>query len=149
MAVLTAAVSTGPLIRSSRTGDCSSTTVAAIAPHTDWRAGFLGLATLRPDGFAGVTPANKTQTATLVTQPVNCTGRQLCLSADVDGGAVRAAVADVDAMSLAECTPIQTDATDGPVHWRDGQDLTALVGSEIQLIFELCDATLYSFSFSD
>ena len=117
--------------------------------HTDWRAGFLGLATLRPDGFAGVTPANKPQAATLVTQPVNCTGRQLCLSADADGGAVRAAVADVDAMSLAECTPIQTDGTDAPVHWRDGQDLTALVGQEVQLIFELREATLYSFSFTD
>ena len=118
-------------------------------PHTDWRAGFLGLATLRPDGFAGVTPANKTQTATLVTQPVNCSGRQLCLSTDAAGGVVRAAVADVEAKSLAECIPIQTDGTDAPVRWHDGQDLAALVGQEIQLIFELRVATLYSFSFSD
>lgn len=118
-------------------------------PHTDWRAGFLGLATLRPDGFAGVAPADKTQTATLVTQPVQCTGRQLCLSADADGGVVRAAVAGVDAMSFAECTPMETSGTDAPVHWRDGQELTALVGQEIQLVFELRAATLYSFSFTD
>ena len=28
-------------------------------PHTDWRSAYLGLATLRPDGFAGLTPASK------------------------------------------------------------------------------------------
>ena len=31
----------------------------------------------------------------------------------------------------------------------DGQDLSALVGQEVQLIFELGEATLYSFSFTD
>ena len=63
-------------------------------PHTDWRSAYLGLATLRPDGFAGLTPASKTQTAALVTQPVRCSGRQLRLSADAEGGQVRAALAD-------------------------------------------------------
>ena len=118
-------------------------------PHTDWRAAYLGLATLRPDGFAGLTPVNKTQTATLVTQPVQCNGRQLRLSADAAGGVVRAALADVDGKGLADSVPIQADVTDLPLQWRDGQDLAALVGREIQLIFELQDATLYSFSFSD
>ena len=28
-------------------------------PHTDWRAAYLGLATLRPDGFAGLTPVKR------------------------------------------------------------------------------------------
>ena len=57
--------------------------------------------------------------------------------------------ADVDGKSLADSIPIQADATDLPLQWRDGQDLAALVGREIQLIFELRAATLYSFSFSD
>ena len=118
-------------------------------PHTDWRSAYLGLATLRPDGFAGLTPVNKTQTATLVTQPVQCSGRQLRLSADADRGMVRAAVVDVDGKGLADSNPIQADVTDLPMQWRDGQDLAALVGRDIQLIFELQDATLYSFSFSD
>ena len=116
-------------------------------PHTDWRDGFLGLATLRPDGFAGLSPVNQTQSATLVTQPVYCSGRQLCLSADADEGVVRAAVAGVEAKSLADCIPIRTDGTDLPLQWRDGDDLEALVGQEVQLIFELQNATLYSFSF--
>ena len=86
-------------------------------PHTDWRAAYLGLATLRPDGFAGLTPVNKTQTATLVTQPVQCSGRQLRLNQEAP---------------------------------RSGQMVrSALVGREIQIFFELRDATLYSFSFSD
>ena len=118
-------------------------------PHTDWRSAYLGLATLRPDGFAGLTPANRTQTAALVTQPVQCSGRQLRLSADADRGQVRAALVDVDGKGLADSVPIQADVTDLPMQWRDGQDLAALVGREIQLIFELRDATLYSFSFSD
>ena len=118
-------------------------------PHTDWRAGYLGLATLRPDGFAGLTPVKKGRTAALVTQPVQCSGRQLRLSADADGGLVRAALADVDGKGLADSISVQADVTDLPLQWRDEQDLASLVGREIQLIFELHDATLYSFSFSD
>ena len=118
-------------------------------PHTDWRAAYLGLATLRPDGFAGLTPANRTQTATLVTQPVRCSGRRLHVSADADGGMIKAAVAEVDGRSLADSVPVQADVTDQPLQWRDGSDLPALEGREIRLIFELRDATLYSFSFSD
>ncbi len=64
-------------------------------------------------------------------------------------GLVRAALVDVDGKGLADSIPIQADVTDLPLQWRDGQDLAALVGREIQLIFELRDATLYSFSFSD
>ena len=64
-------------------------------------------------------------------------------------GLVRAALADVDGKGLADSIPIQADVTDLPMQWRDGQDLAALVGREIQIFFELQDATLYSFSFSD
>ncbi len=64
-------------------------------------------------------------------------------------GAYRAALADVDGKGLADSIPVQADVTDLPMRWRDGQDLSALVGREIQPIFELQDATLYSFSFSD
>ena len=62
---------------------------------------------------------------------------------------IRAALADVEGKGLADSIPVQADVTDLPLQWRDGQDLAALVGREIQLIFELQDATLYSFSFSD
>ena len=97
-----------------------------------------------------MTPVKKGRTAALATQPVQCSGRQLRLSAAAAaGGLVRAALADVDGKSLADLIPIQADATDHPLQWRDGQDLAALVGREIQLIFELRAATLYSFSFSD
>ena len=62
---------------------------------------------------------------------------------------ITAALVDVDGKGLADSIPVQADVTDQPMQWRDGQDLSALVGREIQLIFELRDATLYSFSFSD
>ncbi len=63
--------------------------------------------------------------------------------------AYRPALADVAGKGLTNSIPVQADVTDLPMQWRNGQDLTALVGREIQLIFELQDATLYSFSFSD
>ena len=50
-------------------------------------------------------------------------------------GLVRAALAGVDGKGLADSVPIQADVTDLPMQWRNGQDLAALVGREIQLIF--------------
>lgn len=51
--------------------------------------------------------------------------------------AYRPALADVAGKGLTNSIPVQADVTDLPMQWRDGQDLTALVGREIQLIFEL------------
>lgn len=43
---------------------------ASNGPHTNWRDGFLALATLRPDGFAGWTPQNETKPAVVLTRPL-------------------------------------------------------------------------------
>jgi len=117
-------------------------------PHTNWRATGLGLAYLRPDGFAGVQPCDRTRTGTLVTQPLECTGPQLRISADAAGGAVRVAVLDTDDMKLENCTPVQANVTDGLVTWGDSDTLASLVGRRIRLQFELRSAVLYAFDCS-
>jgi len=115
--------------------------------HTNWRDGFFCLARLRPDGFACMEPADPKAAATIVTKPVLCMGRRLTVSADAAGGSLRVAVEGADALTLDACTPIQQDISDGPVEWRLGRDLAALVGKPVRLRFELKAARLYAFGF--
>ena len=68
--------------------------------------------------------------------------------ADAAGGAVRVGVLDIDRMGLEDCTPIQTNVTDGLVTWGDSDTVTALVGRRIRLHFELRSAVLYAFDCS-
>ncbi|MBN2308455.1 MAG: hypothetical protein JXR94_05755 [Candidatus Hydrogenedentes bacterium] len=117
-------------------------------PHGNWRAGGLGLARLRPDGFAGMRPVNG-GTATIVTKPVVCSGRRLLVSADGEGGSVRCGVIGEDGLGAEACQPIASDVSRGAVTWRDGGDLSGMIGKRVQLEFELRNATLYAFSFAD
>ena len=51
--------------------------LGANGPHLDWREGFLCLATLRPDGFAGYEPTYENVPATIITKPITCNGKSL------------------------------------------------------------------------
>jgi len=119
-------------------------------PHTAWRSGGFGLARLRPDGFAGMQTADSEKMGTVVTRAIECTGRQLRVSADVAaGGSLRAAVLGAEGLGVDDCEPITTNVTDGLLRWRGGRDLTALRGQQVRLRFELRSCTLYSFSLRD
>jgi hypothetical protein len=118
-------------------------------PHTGWRAGGFGLARLRIDGFAGMEPINAKETATIVTRPIECAGKQLRVNVDSAGGSLHVAVLDVEGLGLDECQPIAADLTDGLLSWRGSQDLAGLKGKKIRLLFELKSAKFYAFSFSD
>ncbi|HOW17469.1 MAG TPA: hypothetical protein PLC79_00415 [Phycisphaerae bacterium] len=119
-------------------------------PHFGWQAGGLGLARLRPDGFAGMAAAKAGELGTIVTKPIPCAGRHLQVTADVGaGGSVRASVVDADGFALADGEAIGTDVTDGTVRWRDGRDLGPCKGKPVRLRFELRAATLYAFRFTD
>jgi len=122
---------------------------ASNGKHTDWRDGFLALATLRPDGFAGYEPEDRDRAALVHTKPVLCNGRRLAVSADAQGGSVRVGVLDVPGCGLADCKPITADVTDGVVKWAGGGDLAALKGKPIRLAFRLRSARLYAFRFVD
>ncbi len=117
-------------------------------PHTTWRDGFLCLARLRPDGFAGMKTTDADTPGTIVTKPVKCTGKRLCVSADAAGGSLRVGVVGGEGFGLGQSEPITKDVTDEAVAWETGRDLSAYVGKSIQLSFELKSACLYAFSFA-
>jgi hypothetical protein len=122
---------------------------ASNGPHTNWRDGFLALATLRPDGFAGYETVAPEHHGVIVTTPVTCTGRRLKVSADAAGASIRVGllVNDQDPAGMSE--PIIADVTDQPVRTAGRDDLTRLIGKPIRLRFELTGGKLYSFSFGE
>ena len=122
---------------------------ASNGTHHGWRDGFLALATLRGDGFAGYEPADATKPATVVTRPLACSGRTLRITADAKGGAVRVTVLDADGKPAATGQPISDNVTDAAVVLRPREGLSKLRGSRIRLKFELTKAKLYAFAFGD
>ena len=116
--------------------------------HGAWRAGALGLARMRRDGFAGFAAVDRQSAAVVETAPVTCTGRKLVVSADAAAGSLKAAVVGEERLDEAACRPITENVTDGTVSWRDA-DLSHLIGKEIALRFTLENASLYSFGFAD
>ncbi len=118
--------------------------------HTSWRNGYLCLATLRPDGFAGYEPMVDDASAFVITTPLQVGKRALCLSADVQqGGFVRVAVLDEAGQFIAESKAITETVSDGRVQWSYTSDPAPLDGKSIQLRFELRKAKLYSFCLRD
>lgn len=116
-----------------------------------WRSGYLALAHLRPDGFAGYEqefPGRYNKTATITTKPVVAVAGSLCVSADVvPSGYVKVTVLDKDSNPLAEGELITKTVTDASVLWKRGFSLKELEGKAIRLSFELRDSKIYSFSF--
>lgn len=115
--------------------------------HTSWRNGFLCLATLRPDGFAGYKPQVTAQPATVTTIPVYDRNVSLRISADVWNGSelvVRALDNDKQVLGISE--PLTGSLTDTAVRWRDSSRLEALREKPARLQFVFTDATVYSFS---
>lgn len=118
---------------------------ASNGTHTGWRDGFFCLARLRPDGFAGIETGDGTS-GIVITNRLCCAGRELCVTADVNQGLIRAGVVGAPELAIGRCRPITRSATDAPLRW-SGADLGPLHGKQIQIVFELRSAKLYSFRF--
>ncbi|MBK9166809.1 MAG: hypothetical protein IPM24_05020 [Bryobacterales bacterium] len=108
-------------------------------PHTGWRDGSFCLARLRPDGFAGYAA----ESGSIVTKRVRCTGSRLLVTAD--GGLIRAGVRGLAGREPGDAKPLTGAVTARAVEWRGG-DLPA--DRDVELVFELRDATLYAFRFA-
>jgi hypothetical protein len=118
--------------------------------HTSWRNGFLAMATLRPDGFAGYTQEDAGKPATITTSPLSPTGGTLRISADVEqGGSVKVSVLAERNEVLAKSEPLTGSRSDADISWPDGFSFDELGSESIQLRFEFTDATIYSFSFPE
>lgn len=133
----------GPILADDKIPVCYS---GGNDTHLSWRRTGLGLARLRPDGFAGFEPVDSSRTGVIMTRPVVCTGGVLPLTADARGGSVRVEVAGLDAST---CELIVAHVTDAVVTWNGVQSLDRLRGQAVQLIFHLRAGRLYAFRFSD
>ena len=112
----------------------------------NWRNGYLALATLRSDGWAGYEPITTDIPAVITTQSLTFDGASVSITADVsDGGSVHVAILDEAGNQLVSSEPIHSTITDSPVKWEPGQDLADLRGKEIRLRFQLHNAKLYAF----
>ena len=116
--------------------------------HEDKRKGFLALATLRPDGFAGYEPEAPDQQATVVTRPITCTGKHLTLTADAQGGSITVSIVDEDGVMRLESEPIAGNVTDKLVSWKNGGSLKTHIGNKIRLRATIRNAKVYAFGFS-
>ncbi|MCB1278800.1 hypothetical protein [Prosthecobacter sp.] len=112
--------------------------------HTSWRDGFLCLATLRPDGWAGYEPVDDQSTAIITTRPVTCSGSRLWITCDAhDGGQVKVTAFD-ESGNVTGSAVVTRTGTRVPA----GQ-LEPLLNRPVVLRMEIHNAKVYSFGFAD
>jgi hypothetical protein len=115
-----------------------------------WRSGFVALAWLRADGFAGYEQiaGGSNKTGSVTTKPVTVVGQSLRISADVaPSGYVKVTAFDENKEELGEGELITKTVTDAPIQWKDGFDFESYKGKKIALRFELRESKIFSFSF--
>ena len=114
--------------------------------------GAIGLARLRPQGFAYLESGNAGGTAT--TQPFELRGHFLCVNADASQGVLRAELLDgsgklLPGYSAADCYPLENDATYFKLCWGRKSRLDEMIGQTVKLRFQAENAKLYAFWTSD
>ena len=115
--------------------------------HTSWRNGFLCMATLRPDGFAGYKASDVAELATVTTTPVFDGTASLQVSADIaDDGKLVVRVLGEEKQVLAESEPLTGTVSEAEVRWRDESALDAIKTKPARLQIAFKEATVYSFS---
>jgi len=115
-----------------------------------WRNGYVALAWLRADGFAGYEQiaGGSNKTGSVTTKPVTVVGDSLRISADVaPSGYVKIEALSEGGKVLAKGELVTTTVTDAPIQWKEGFDFESLEGQKIALRFELRESKLFSFSF--
>ena len=113
----------------------------------DWRKGYLALATLRPDGWAGYESRFTDTPAFITTKPISGNLASLSITADVqDGGSVIVAVVDENGNERANSEPVGNTVTSGRITWQaDMKDLTSMSDGKARLKFALRNAKIYAF----
>jgi len=113
----------------------------------DWRKGYLALATLRPDGWAGYEPISRDAPAVITTKPITGNLASLSITTDVQkGGSVIVSVVDEHGKELVHSEPVANTVSRRRIKWQaDVKDLTSLSDGKARLKFELRYAKLYAF----
>lgn len=110
---------------------------------------FVGLATLRRDGFASLDAAETPGCVT--TRPLSFPGRRLWVNAAVEpGGWVKAALLSGDKTPLAgysldEAVPLEDNTTRGALVWRGNDRTPRAEKTHVRIQFMLSKARLFSF----
>ncbi len=111
--------------------------------HTSWRLGFLAMATLRPDGFAGYKASSEGKPASLTTSPLLNGSSSLKVSADIEaGGRLTVQALDASGQVIAESEALTESVTDAGVKWQDDSVLEGIETARLQFVFH--GATVYS-----
>lgn len=112
----------------------------------DWKGVCeIGLAYLRPDGFAGYTVRNGGRKGTLTTNPLSLTGHPVQVTADVsERGALRIEALQDDGAVIARSRWIEQGGTDMPLEWEAGSETVERAGRRVRFRAELSNATLYA-----
>ena len=106
---------------------------------------MLGLATLRSDGFVSL-DAGETE-GYMLTKPLTLDGRKLHLNADASQGYVTVAITDDTGVPLENYTSHQIVGNQLDTEIEFNHSLEALKGKEVRLLFQLRNASLYSYWF--
>ena len=112
----------------------------------DWKGVCeIGLAYLRPDGFAGYTVSEGHRSGMLTTNPLRLTGHAVQVSADVaERGALRIEALDDSGKVVARSQWLKRSGTDMPLQWEDGPGIFDRAGRHVIFRAELSNATLYA-----
>lgn len=112
----------------------------------NWRNGYLALATLRPDGWAGYESISADTSAFITTQPLTFDEPSVGITADIwEGGSVRVEILDETGSQCAVSKPVRISVTNTQVEWDTRQSLANLSGNPIRLRFQFHNAKLYAF----
>ena len=111
-----------------------------------WRRGYLALATLRPDGWAGYEPTSVETEALITTNSLTLNSGMVGITADVwDEGFVRTQILDIEGNVQAHSVPIGKTGTNIQVQWTEHLDFDSMRSEQIRLRFTLRNAKLFSF----
>ena len=111
--------------------------------HFKWRLGFLAMATLRPDGFAGYKASSTVEPARVTISPPLDGASSLKISADIDvGGSLTVRLLDTRMQMIDESEALTASVTDAEVQWKDAGTLNKVKAARLQFVFS--GATVYS-----
>ncbi len=108
---------------------------------------------LRTDGFASLHAS--AQPGELTTKPFCFRGEQLAINYSTSAaGSVRIEIQDteghpVPGYALGDCLPLVGDSIEHIVGWKQGSDVSPLIGQTVRLRWTLTDADVFSFRFQN
>lgn len=117
------------------------------------RMAYLRRYTIRVDGFVSV--AAPLSGGELLTKPFRFRGKQLLLNYSTSAaGSIRVQIEDANGtpapgFAFTDNSELYGDSLSQTVHWSKVPDVTALAGKPVRLRFELRDADLFSFRFTE